>query len=98
MTVFGMASAQLSRAGGRKALFGAAFRLELRHFYIFLSSSTWPAPRAMNIGGWACLWPRHLMEGAVCSHSAMKLQASGNLAALFIEPVTRKFFSGLLGT
>jgi len=28
----------------------------------------------------------------------MKLQASGNLAALFIELVTRISFSGLLGT
>ena len=28
-------------------------------------------------GGWACLKPRHLYEGAVCSHSGAKMQAIG---------------------
>ena len=96
MTVFSVAPAQSSRGGGRKALFGATFRLELRHFYIFLSFSTRPALRADKIDGWACLRPHRLIEGAVCSLSARKLQALGDRSTLFGEPLIQMLFQDAL--
>jgi hypothetical protein len=85
MAVLGVTPAQLTAAGDRKAPFATALCLELRHFYVSLFFVAKPAtPKRRGRGkyrdkfdGWACLKPRHLYGGPVCSHSDAKLQVAG---------------------